>query len=1144
MHIRNAYRLSISNALSAYGDLLLQIPQICYPFSDKSASTKSSNHTPSGSTTDVNSSRQASTANRLVSLQNLTNLLPDLTSIILNLYNRAANFGGETLPEIAFSESIIRFAKLSTAINLCDGKLTDDALRHVVLNTSLPKTSRVSIDPSARTTSRTEITSMLFKAFPSPQADSSLSITERLFILSSIASVFSSLDFHRKKAFVLKELLSILIPGLVQARKVGAAEMGVHPAAGLSALDITGRRLVTGVSGISNGGDDSGIEELLDAIGQVYGVVGSRQILKDSAPVDEALDIRNEQKFGPARGDASTELVAGRTLRSATLRAFGSLKLKVDVLRLCINLCEALPDLHGVLRFTSDLLRTVGSGIAPKSDSSDGSTALPREDQIRLVNNISRTLSAAKQLGIQGLETEYWDEFLIRGVDFVEPASWKTPIPHAKGELETAVVVEKAKEDGPFIYNPFLKKPNAAETEPLLVVGEYSEFRVTLQNLYDFQIEIERLSLETNGVVFNSLQQSIILGPYCTQTLLVSGKPETDGPLQVTGCNIKIMGCRRRSFLIFSDPWAPKPDTKIKKYGLAASQCSTPRPVSTVSDPSKTTRPLSLAGPKASIVGLQVIGPQPVVVVKSATLPQSAIMVLEGETKAFTLTLQNLSTTTSVDLLLISFQDNTMTSTEDIAASKGILPAELYEKELHSLRKKVFHWRQEDGEQDVTIAPRKSATFQIEVFGKPGLSNGVIQVDYAHLGIPRAELKETFYTRQVTLPITVTVNASVNIVGNDVLPFTGDFAWANQQKQRLSSGSMDFQSHHKRTRTVSGPGKKENRFQSLLGRLGLGPQGDEHCLLLLDIRNSWPNPLSISLQVRENIAKDQSPGDIWRRAYTVHEVLQPGHTSRLVLLLPRIHLKNSHAPIPILNPANQRQYVVSASKISPETERASREVFWYREEVLNHIRGSWEEESTGRKGEIDLRGLRLTSRMVSALKVEDVGIEMSLVASEDGGEDVVRQIGRSKFSVKTDTFLTLRTKIHNHSLQPIYPLLRLQPSLRNQPHNIALDLSKRFVWHGLLQRALPLLPPDETTEVDVGICVLCEGEFEVGASVEEVRVWNPPQEEEKGERSSMTTDTPHLLGGDISLAHTERRIWHAREGCLISAKDAEADSDD
>lgn len=1116
---------------------VLQIPSICYPLADKAASTKSTNITPSESSTDVNLQRIPGTANRFVSLQNLTTLLPELLTIILNLYTRAANFTAEALPQIVFSESVIRFSKLLTTVHLCSGQLNDDALRHLVLNTPLPKAGQLSAIQVATVPSRTEISSMLVKAFPPASlSEEQLPVVERVFILSGIVSVFSTLGFHRKKAFVLRELLSTLIPGLVQARKLGAAEMGVHPAAGLLALDVAGRGPVTMGSGTNNIQDREGVQEVLAVLGRVYGIVGSR--VYDSSITEVPAHIEGRQ-YTVAGEDDSTELIISRMLRQCTLRAFGSLHLKTDVLRLCINLCEALPDLHGVLRFTSDLLRTAGSGIAPKSDSSDGSAALHREDQIRLANNISRTVSAAKQLGMQGPETEYWDDFLVRGVDTVEQASWKKPIPHAKSEIETAAVVEKSKENGPFIYNPFLKKTTASGVRPILVAGEHLEFRVTLQNLLEFQIEIEQLSLESNGVEFVSQQQSAFVGPYCTQTLSLSGVAESTGSLQITGCFVKILGCRRRRFPIFSDPWSPSPDTNIKVMGLAAAEISPTRPVSNASELSRDARQLSLSSPKVTTLNLEVIGTQPVVAIKSTSLSQLAITVLEGETRSFTMTLHNKSSKTPADLLIFSFQDNTMLGLQDNLSNKEILPAERYEIELRSARKKAFRWRQREGTEDTTIAPGQTATYEVEVLGKPGLSSGIVQIDYAHLGVPRSEVKGTFYTRQVTLHVTVAVNASVTLVGNDLLPFTGDFAWSNQQKQLLANGNIDGQDPHERNTTVSRTSPKgDNRFQSLLERLGLGSHGDDHCLLLLDVRNSWPNPLSISLQVRENTSNDHSLSDMWRRAYTVHEILQPGRISRLVLLLPRLLLKHPHAPIPTLNPANRRQYVVSASKVSPETERANREVFWYREEVLKHIRGSWEEESTGRTGDIDLRGIKLTTRMVDALKIEFVGIEMSVVApdADTTDETTVRQTGRCKFTVTTDEFLTLKTRIQNRSQKPIFPLLRLQPSLRNQPHTIALDLAKRFVWHGVLQRALPLLQPGASTEVEVGICMLCSGEYEVGATVEEVRVWKGDASEVKGRSESAPSFVEDHL-----LERTERRVWHAREGCVISARDADYD---
>ncbi len=982
---------------------------------------------------------------------------------------------------------------------------------------------------------------MLFRAFPSPSSDD-LSTTDRTIVLAGIAPVLSSLGLHRKKALVLKEMVTTLIPGLVQARKFGAAEMGVHPAAGLAAFNaVSGATGGAGTLNLREGDIESGMEDMLGMLGSVYGVVGFRSLPTADSHPNSPGTINGTAIIDspPHLGEHSDQAIVARILQSSTLRSFGSRNLKMDILRSCINLCEALPDFHGVLRFTSELLRTAGSGIAPSPDSSDGSTMLAREEQIRLATNISRTIGAARKLELDGVEAEYWDEFLLRGVEIQSPASWRTPIPHAKSELDDAGAIEEKKEKSPFIYNPFLRKPSAAAIEPRLVCAEQADFRITLQNPYDFDVDVDWLRLESQGVEFESTKQGVAIGPYRTQTLFVSGTPRSSGSLVITGCFIKVRGCRERRYPIFTDAWSPERTTKIKKLGLQAAKRGPPRSVSASEAPTKTKMHFPSSDPKPSSLDLTVVPEQPIVVIKSTSLSQAAMMVLEGETRSFTITLQNLSAVTPVDLILLSFQDSTGAPLQAAMNNKDLPPAELYELELLFSQKQAFRWRQKDSDPDPFIPPGGTAQFEIEVLGKPGLTSGIIQIDYTYLGMPRSDVRDTFYTRQVAIPITITVNASVELVRIDLLPFTGDFAWMNQQRKQLANGSAE--SHHRRQRTMSRPIiRGENRFQSLFERLGVGLQDNEHCLLLLDLRNAWPHPLSISLRVREHRTHNESFEDTWKRAYTVHETLQPGHVSRLLLLLPKIHLKNPHAPIPTLNPANQRQFVVSAGKLTPELERAAREAFWFREEVLKHIRGSWEEGGAGRTGEVELRGIRLSARMVDALRVEDVGIELAIAASADEREKFVRQIGRSRFEVTTDEFLSLKTRVTNRTHQPIYPLLRLQPSLRNQPHNIALDLSKRFAWNGLLQRPLPLLEAGQTTEVDLGICVLCKGEFEVGASVEEIRLWKPPPESTNAEGGRARADT-HVLLANKGLGERERRIWYAREGCMVIAKDSEVE---
>src|SRR5699024_4981529 len=81
----------------------------------------------------------------------------------------------------------------------------------------------------------------------------------------------------------------------------------------------------------------------------------------------------------------------------------------------------------------------------------------------------------------------------------------------------------------------------------------------------------------------------------------------------------------------------------------------------------------------------------------------------------------------------------------------------------------------------------QSATFTIDILGKAGLQDTTVQIDYAHVAYSDGELPEVFYTRQLFVPLTVTVNASVEVARCDVLPFTGDFAWLNSRESNSTS---------------------------------------------------------------------------------------------------------------------------------------------------------------------------------------------------------------------------------------------------------------------------------------------------------------------------------------------------------------------
>ncbi|KAF2280376.1 hypercellular protein A [Westerdykella ornata] len=1117
-HAKALESILVCLLLFAWAGMDFQIPQVCSPTGEKSSGTKSPQHTPSNSISEVSAPTLPPPTSHELALENLNALIPDLVNMILSIYNRASNFAGESLPPLAFSECVIRFSKLLTAMNLSAGYLDDDALQHLVQNTPFRQKPRLSVPRLSVNPTRNDIANMLFRALPGHGESSGFTPTDRVVVLAGVASVLSALGMQRKKAIVIKEFITSLIPGLVQARKVGAAEMGVHPAAGLAALANTGGGGPgVGSLHLGEGEIESGMDEFLGLLGRIYGIPGSNSSLDSSRMTTKQLPNGETGK-----------MVIEDILETSSLRSFGSLNLKLDILRLCINFCEALPDFKGVLHFTSLLLRVAGPGTAPKSNSTDVIVSLPHDEQVRLYANLSRTVIAANKLGLQQVLTDYWDDFMVRGIQIVEEPAHLRLVPHRPAEMKSAT----SGREGPFIHNPWVKRPTSTPTETVLVADEEYKFIISLQNPYDFELEVESLRVAADGVDFSAQEQFFILGPYRTQKFPITGIARTSGILTITGCLVKVAGCRERLFPIFSEPWKPERESKLKSIGLSACLgAPVSRPSSAV-DPAVELRP-SIA-PKMQTLTFSVIESQPLLTVADVSLPQGSVMLLEGESKPFTVTLKNTSLTTAVDFVHVTFQDSASSALQAAMSNKDLPAAELHELEVQLAQYPSLKWCRKDEEESLMIPPGGMAAFDIEVVGRTRLTDAIIQFDYAHLGKRRSDVEERFFTRQLFVPVAITVNASVQLQRPDIVSLSGDFAWSVHQDRSATKPSNFIGQPSSPLMEMQDPS-----FLHFLSQRGGGDYSDEYCLLLLDLRNSWPNPLSVSLHVRSSPKTQEDLEDTCSKSNSIEEVIQPGHVNRIVLALPKLYLKDPHAPVPSLNPANQRQFVVSTSKISPEAERASREAFWYRHELLKLVRGTWEEHGSGRRGNIDLRSIRFSPRMVEAIKLDDVRIDMTVAPDNLEITNKIIQTGRAKFQVTVDEFLTLRTTIYNRSPQPISPLLRLQPHLAGLPHGIALDLDKRFSWTGVLQHKLPVVQPGDSVQSELGIVALCSGIFEIAATVDEVafrpQVDPAPEPKNRPRSGTATLMDTRMLG--------ERRLrsWHLKEPCVIVARRIEAE---
>lgn len=1031
----------------AWAGLDFQIPSICYANSEKAtAPTK------------------APPTNRSETMQELVSICPELVDRILNLYFRAGNNTADVLPQLPNCEIIIRCSKLLATLHLADGNLHDEALSMLVVDT--PFLNAANIEPprlSVKPT-RIDIAMLIFRAFPLSSHDQ-MSTIDKVGVLSGIAAVLGSLGYHRKKALVIRELVSVLVPGLIQARIKGAADIGLHPAASLAAVGLANGN-INGASAfnLSEGDVENGVDSFLGILTQIYGVVTSESSIAGGGGQDKIVDDSNQS-------------VVARIMKNASTRHFGNQGMKLDVLRSCIDLSEALPDFQGVLTFAVDLLRTAGSGVAP-GPRNDASPYMSREEQIRIASTISRTLNAAHTLGVQNLEADYWDEFLVRGVTLEALSASRTPMPHDKKELSDGETGEAATARNPFLYNPSLKAPTSGAVSQLLVAGERAAFKVVLQNPYEFELDIESIELEAEGAAFVSSAQRTTIGPYRTQILVVSGTPQAAGPLRITGCTIRVHGCRKRRFPIFTEPWSPQQEIKIKGIGLKSLSLNKYVPANT--DLVQTMVAGITPLPQPSSLSLTIIDKQPVLAIISTTLSQNALMVLDGEKRTFSLTLQNQSKDTPADLLFFSFKDTTQASLQTAMGNRDATPAELYEYEFVLARKQALRWVR-DGDDEFIIKPGASRDIEIEVLGKPGLTGATVFLDYGHLAGHKESTTSNFHTRQLKFPITVTVNASVELARLDALPLSGSLP----QSLWSSFTTMDDK----------------------VSRAG------DQCLLMLDFRNTWPNNLRIHLDVLD--------------VGTIEEDILPGNTSRVLVPIKRIFLADPHVPIPALDPSRQRQFVVSASRISAETERATRETFWYREALFHALRGTWNTTSgPPRSGDIELRSLRLTRNLIDVIAVEDIDIEVSI--------DNTKKQRCGTYQVALDSFANFVVRITNRTKEPISPLLRLQPNIKYRAQVAAADLSKKLIWNGVLQQTLPHIAGGETRHMKLGFTALCKGEFEIGASVEETQVYkarNAAPEDQHRSRSNTQEMFTSLLGPNT------RRVWHSPQLCTLHVVD-------
>ncbi|KAI5368025.1 hypothetical protein Slin15195_G031600 [Septoria linicola] len=689
-HAKGLEHAMLCMLLLAWARVDFQVPSICDPTTERT-----------GSSTIARASIDARLAAEGMQRQivRLSVAIPDLCRLILSLYR--SHEGALELPPIVPAEASVRVCRLLTALSTAGGELSPAKIHPLVVG----RTISGSAQPDFQTTgvslplgrqrpySKTVIADLLAQALPA--VDDGMAVADHLRLLSGIAASYGILGLERKKAITVKELIGRLTQALLQARKLGAAEMGIHPAAALS-VESGSESL------LSLDEDSSGINSLVTQLSAVYG----------------ANIVPSTQQGQPAYMES---------------KRFGSENLKLDLLKELAHFCEASPDPHGVLTLTASLLRAAGPNSALDAGVNEVTNAFSREEQMHYATVIHRTVAVSEHLGLTDVQAIYWDPFLVRMVQILQPGGQRAVIDRTKLNVAQKASDQPIAPGNPLLYDPSASRPGTAARETfLLVANEASECMITLQNPFDIPVDIESLQLVTEGVELASQHQPTTLGPLRFQQITLMVTPQSVGTTKITGCQIKMQGCHTQLFPIITTSWSAQTLLTVKDLHAGA------RDVSRTS--ATETGPKDL-GIEPDYVSATVIDELPTLVLENTMALESGLMLLEGESRSLELVLRNIGS-----IAATVFE---ATDTADV----------LRRDDEHKLKLRgVRHKRSKSFLPTTTVTPGECTTFKFRVEGKAGLSSTQANFYYqATSGL------DTKHARVVSVPVIMTVNAALQV---------------------------------------------------------------------------------------------------------------------------------------------------------------------------------------------------------------------------------------------------------------------------------------------------------------------------------------------------------------------------------------------
>ncbi|KAI0062282.1 hypothetical protein BV25DRAFT_1945461 [Artomyces pyxidatus] len=850
---------------------------------------------------------------------------------------------------------------------------------------------------------------------------------ERIVILEAMASMYSSIGYHRREAYILREVVGCVMDLVVCGRDEAASANSVGLAitfTGSEGQTQLGGKGAVGIKATEKADGNESILRLVKYICNVHGVDLDTVKLIDFALQRDSVDGETENSI-MQRGDPEDILED----------PYGWPELQIGIVREAIAVAEALPvDPPAVAQFSLSALKCLHGVFS-------------EDDQYYMYATASRALTDARRRG-DTRSVDYWSGQPVVSIELL-------PLPSGRLVIENPVSIlaqRLSREVGvlprldPFLYNP--RKALTAQGRSLVVKDELLEFVVTLRNPYVFNLDIQSVSLSTSGVRFEAKSISLSIPANSYHSITMVGTPKESGMLVIRGCFVQAPGGVSCEFLL---PVSTTEEEDRKSRRRSAIACESGR--------SKygglESRPWGKDGKRISTVGgtvpnlptpkfleCKVVPEQPLLRIRWSSLTHGAVMLYDGEKSTLRLTLENVSSL-PIDFLRLTFDDSTIGPAQTALAEGDLSVYDAYETEYELINRPVFSWSRD--QENTEILPGRKVVVVVTCMGKVGCTSGGIYMSYSHVHRRQSSLQEPsdiFHTRQLSYPVLVTVYHMLECHGMDILPFEAeeylDIARSNDEHGQASGNSI----------------------RPLLRDV----EEDGWCLFSIDVRNTYGLPFEVTF---ERVQKDSPSASTTR-------MVAPGSMTRILLPIKKMLLAEEIASqaIPTLS---DRQFVVNKSSLTSAEEKAQRELFWYREELFKCIRGRWREAGGTRSGELSLRQQRLTLPMLETLRTETARVHMALYHRSDDEASPWQNVDRrdGKYLPKPYEYAYLRTRVTNLSLGPL--LLSL---------DLSMDPSDHVIQEGILSD-IPLgrLGHGETQEVETPLCFVSCGRFEMHADV-------------------------------------------------------------